>query len=76
MIRMKKCTIWNLSTGEKKVIKSGDNKAWNTLTKEEKHWLKYLAVIQNPELYAKFERVLNTNNRKYIPVYEDTRSRK
>tara|TARA_R100000329_G_scaffold87872_1_gene73911 strand:- start:325 stop:549 length:225 start_codon:yes stop_codon:yes gene_type:complete len=72
MIRMKRCTIWNLSTGEKKVIKSGDNTAWKTLTKEEKYWVKYLAIIQNPELYAKFERVLNTNNKKYIPVYENT----
>jgi acylphosphatase len=76
MIRMIRCTIWNLENGKKKVIKSGDNKAWNLLDKEEKYWLKYLAVIQNPELYAKFERVLNTNNKKYIPVYEDTRTRK
>lgn len=73
IIRMKKISIVNLENGEKKVLKSGDQKAWKTLTKEEKYWVKSLSILKNPEMYTKtkrIQRILSTNDRKYIPVYE------
>ncbi len=70
MIKMISCTIYNRKTGEKKVLKSGDNKMWSSLDPEEQKWIKYLASFDNRTgLYAKYERVLNTNERKYIPRY-------
>ena len=75
MIKMKFVSIWDTTTGKRKIIKSGDQKAWNTLSKEEKYWVRYLSTLQNDELYSnvnKIQRTLNTNHRKYIPVYERT----
>jgi len=75
MIKMKFVSIWDTTTGKRKIIKSGDQKAWNTLSEEEKYWVRYLSTLQNDELYSnvnKIQRTLNTNHRKYIPVYERT----
>ena len=73
MIRMKYISIWNTTTGEKVVLKSGDQETWKKLSEEEKYWVRYLSKIENEEMYckvSKIQRTLNTNNRKYIPVYE------
>tara|TARA_B100000287_G_scaffold420977_1_gene461058 strand:+ start:2408 stop:2650 length:243 start_codon:yes stop_codon:yes gene_type:complete len=72
MIVMKFVTIYNKDTGEKVVLKSGDRETWQKLTEEEKYWVRYLSKVENQELYssvAKIERTLNTNRRKYLPVY-------
>lgn len=73
MIKMKFVSIWNTTTGERTLLKSGDRETWKKLSSEEKYWVRYLSNLQNEEMYSKvkkIERTLTTNNRKYIPVYK------
>lgn len=58
--------------GTQTILKSGDQKTWSSLSKEEKYWILY---VKNTEGECK-DRSLNVNGTNYKPTYTTRKKRK